>query len=89
MDHEADAQPFGDGLAGGDINFHNAVHSYYNNQSVKRIIEDLEAENYSYKDLKVVELSIDGASPVLALVTPYRAEKGTTDAIRLTAVTKK
>lgn len=53
---------------------HNAVHSYYNNQSPERILADLTAG--PTEGLQLVEISIDGDRPVLAVVSPYVAENG-------------
>lgn len=64
----------------------NAVHSYYNNQPAKRVVQDLLDDAVG---LQVVEIRINGAKPVLAILTSEYAEKRTDDVVALTAVSGK
>jgi hypothetical protein len=59
---------------------HPLVQDYYVGQPFK-------PENVKDVEMKQVEISIDGARPVLAFVTNQYAQKGTDDAVSLTAHT--
>lgn len=63
---------------------HNAVQSYYNNQSARRVIQDIASDPDAAGDCQVVEITRNGHSkPQLAILTPFYAEKRTADVVKI------
>jgi len=61
----------------------NVVHSYYNNQPIRRLLEDLINED-QVTSCQVVEVTRVGhTKPQLAILTPFYAEKRTADVVKL------